>query len=304
MSATLIAVVLALFLGHVVTALASVRRYGWFDRWLSLAEGVFGAAFASRFSIVLSLGLPLLLVGVVQAQLADRFYGVPAFLFAVATLIYCWGPRDLDRDVEAIEDAHDDTARQQASARLCQEHAVPQDENGWVSVVFAAARRRWFGVLLWFLLLGPFGALMYRLTVRGSEAHAADSLPVAHRASYHHLRAILDWPVAHLMSLALAIAGSFDAVYGAWRDWHTRRHDQTFDFAVGFLDAAALASVRQFRRDLSAEQEQDRRDGFEPEAPVDAPAALAGLHASMALVWRMLVVWILAIALFVLAGYV
>lgn len=304
MSATLIAVVLALFLGHTVTALASLRRYGWFDRWLRAAAGFFGTAFDSRYSIVLSLGAPLLVLGVVQAQLADRFFGVPAFLFSVMALIYCWGPRDLDRDVEAIEEAHDEEARHQASVRLCQSQTAPQDEPAWVIAVFDAARQRWFGVLLWFLLLGPFGAFLYRLTLRGGDRQSADALPTAHLASFQHLRMILDWPVAHLMSLALAIAGSFDSVYGAWREWHQRRQAQSFDFGIGFLDAAALASVRQFRHDQSAEQEQDRRDGFETDAPLDAPAATVGLHAAMTLVWRMLVVWVLAIALFVLAGYV
>lgn len=308
MSATLIAVVLALLLGHVVIVLAEFRRYGWFDRWLRFGQQHLGAAFASSFSILLSLGLPLVLVGLIQAGLEGRFFGVPAFVFAVGMLIYCWGPRDLDRDVEAIEEASDEAARAHAIAQLVDTEPVPgaDDEAAWVHAVFTGARRRWFGVLLWFLLLGPFGAMLYRLTARGARRASGASLAGAHAAAYQHLRLILDWPVAHLMTLALAIAGSFDAVYGAWRDWHQQRRGQGFDFSTGFLETAALASVRQYRRDQSDERALDRAAGLEdnPDFPVDAPPALATIHAALRLVWRILVVWIVVVALFVLAGYV
>ncbi|MCX7557394.1 hypothetical protein OS187_11320 [Xanthomonadaceae bacterium JHOS43] len=307
MSATLIAVVLALILGHAVAPLARLRRYGWFDAWLELGQRQAGAAFASPFAILISLGLPLLLGGWLQSALDGRFFGIPGFLFAVAVLIYCWGPRDLDIDVEAIEEAPDEAARERAIGQLAGEQRPPaaNDEAGLVTAVFAGARRRWFGVLFWFLLLGPFGALLYRLAERGAGA-SAGPLPPAHAAAYRHLLAILDWPVAHLMALALAIAGNFDAVHGAWRDWHHARRDLPFDFSTGFLDAAALAGERQSRREASVERALDAESGLDvpDEVPPDAPAALPAMHAAMSLVWRILTVWLVVVALFVLAGYV
>src|SRR5690606_14235706 len=133
----------------------------------------------------------------------------------------------------------------------------PADPASLVQAVFLGARRRWFGVLLWFLLLGPFGALLYRLTERGAEAEAGEALPPAQRAAWQHLLAILDWPVAQLMTLAPAIVGHFDAVHSAWRDWHAARSGQGFDFSTGFLDAAAQVSVVQALRDAAAEREVD-----------------------------------------------
>ena len=308
MSATLIAVVLALLLGHAVTSLARLRRYEWFDRWLAFGQRQAGSVFASPYAILLSLGLPLLLVAWLQSALDGRFFGVPGFLFAVAVLVYCWGPRDLDIDVEAVEEAPDEAARERAIAQLAGEERRPaaDDEAGLVTAVFSGARRRWFGVLLWFLLLGPFGALLYRLTERGASA-AIGHLPPAHAVAYRHLLAILDWPVAQLMALALAIAGNFDAVYGAWRDWHHARRGQPFDFSTGFLDAVALAGERQSRREESAERALDAEAGLDIPAddfPPDAPAALPAMHAAMTLVWRILIVWLVVLALFVLAGFV
>ncbi len=307
MSATLIAVLLALFLGHVATPLARLRRLGWFERWLGFGQRHLGGVFAATASILLSLGLPLLVVGSLQAVLQERFFGLPAFAFALLMLLYCWGPRDLDIDVEAIEAAPDEAARQRAIAQLAGDARQPasDDEAGLVLAVFAGARRRWFGVLLWFLLLGPFGALLYRLAVRGAGERAAHHLSQAHATAYRHLLAILDWPVAHLMTLALAVAGSFDAVHAAWRGWHAQRRGQGFDFSIGFLDAAALSGVRQYQRDRAAESALDGEDSAtDAGAPADAPPTLTALHAAMTLVWRILVTWIVVLAVLVLAGYV
>lgn len=307
MSATLIAVVLALFLGHVVTPLSQLRRYGWFERWLAVGQRHASNLFASPLSILLSLGIPLLIVAWIQVSLDLRFFGLPGFLFSVAVLIYCWGPRDLDLDVDAVEEAPDQAARDRALSQLAGGDISPaaNDEESLVTAVFSGARRRWFGVLLWFLFLGPCGALLYRLSERGARAGAAEHLPPRHATAYQRLLILLDWPVAHLMTLALGIAGNFDAVYRAWRTWHHARKGHTFDFSVGFLDAAAQTSVRQVQRDDFSERQLDTEAGIEAtDHPSDAASALGAMHIAMALVWRILIAWIVVVALFVLAGYV
>ncbi len=303
MSATLIAVVLALLLGHAIPSLARLRRFGWFTRWLGWLGRQMGTAFASPFALLLALALPLGLTAWLQQVLDARLYGIAGFLFAVAVLVYCWGPRDLDQDVEAIDEAPDTEARQRALAHLAGNGRPLADDDacGWTLATFTGARRRWFGVLFWFLLLGPFGALLYRLAERANQGEAAVQLPPAQGAAWQHLLAILDWPVAHLMTLALAVAGHFDTVYGAWRVWHATHRHAGIDFSSGFIDAAAWASVQQAQRDAQAEMQIDPQDAVE--APADAPAASA-LHLAMAQIWRILVVWIVVLALFVLAGYV
>ena len=60
----------------------------------------------------------LLLVGALQWLFSSYWYGLPGVAFAVAVLFYCWGPRDLDLDVDAIVDAKDPIARRDAAARL------------------------------------------------------------------------------------------------------------------------------------------------------------------------------------------
>ena len=126
MSITLVAVVLALVLGHVAPSLvAAFRRHAWYDAWLRwLGEGGRGSAgfWGGRYGIALALVPVLLAVALLQWLLDGPLYGLPGLLFDIVVLVYAWGPRDLAVDVEAIIDAHDATTRRAAIARALIEH--------------------------------------------------------------------------------------------------------------------------------------------------------------------------------------
>lgn len=300
MSAVLIAVILALVLGHAVPQLAAMRRYDAFSAWLDWLGARLGTQgfHASRFGLLLSLGLPLLLIGAIQALLAERVFGLPAFLFALAVLFWCWGPRDLDLDVDAIVDAPDAERRRVAAAALFEPgQDVRTDAASLVAGVFQNALERWFGVLFWFVLLGPFGAALYRLAQLGAMRGNAARLPLEHGEAYARLKQILDWPVAQLMTLGLALAANFDAVITAWRTWHAERAQPWYALDTGFLDAAARVSV-------DCELAEERDEAYAIDAPPLPAPALPALKDAMSLVWRLLLLWLAVLALFVLAGFV
>ncbi|PKM07458.1 MAG: hypothetical protein CVV14_08185 [Gammaproteobacteria bacterium HGW-Gammaproteobacteria-4] len=288
MSATLIAVVIALVLGHMVQPLARLRQFHWFEHWLHWLNQQAGLrnVWQGRWGMVFSVGAPTVLAGLLTAALDDRFYGLPLFAFSLASLFYAWGPRDLDQDVDHLLHADDpDTARALA-AQLNPDADVAMEPAGMVGAVFAGALQRWFAVLLWFLLLGPMGAIGYRLLTLASRD---TQLPERHREVVRRTRAILEWPAAQLMTFALALVANFDNVLAAWRDWQRDGWRLNMDF----LYAAARASV-------SCELAAEAADSDEPIG--EAPALLA-LRDAMSLVWRVLLVWLAVLALFVLAGW-
>jgi len=308
MSVTLIATVTALVLGHLAPSLAaSLRQYGWYRDWLSWLDTRFGEAsfWRSRWGIVIALLPPLLVVGLFQSALDRPLLGLAGLLFAIAVLFYTWGPRDLDVDVEAILDARDPLARRAAAARLWPRTGTASLEGGALAeAVFRSALQRWFGVLFWFLLLGPVGALLYRLTqlatdgIDGDQAAPAPALPLETLRGARTLRAILEWPVAQLMTLALALVGNFDSVLGAWRG----AGGASLRLETGFLGAVARASVNS---ELAQEAADYAHDGQEATAAAVLTAAdLPELRDAMSLVWRSLLVWLAALALFVIAGFV
>ena len=293
---TLAAVVVALALGHLAQGLAeAVRRHGWFDEWLRWLDARMqdGNAWRGRWGVAFALLPPLLVVGLLQWTLDTLLYGVVGLLFGIAVLFHCWGPRDLDLDVDAIVDAPDAAARNAAISRLS---PTTTDAPALVVTVFHAARRRWFGVLFWFLLLGAFGAALYRLVALCAEDDAA-LLPVGNSTGAKRLLAWLDWPVSQLMALFMALVGVFDTVFSAWK----QHGGAGFDANADFLGAAGRASVRS----ELADDAQDYADaGESAEAIARDLGPMPELRDAMSLVWRTLVAWLAVIALFVIAGWV
>lgn len=296
MSITLVAVVIALVLGHIAPAwVTAARRYTWYGHWLQWLDAHTGGNgfWRGRHGVVLALLPPLLLVALLQWWLHAPLFGLLGLLFGIAALVYAWGPRDLDVDVEAIIDAHDPASRREAIAPLWPEgETVAADGPALVEAVFRNALHRWFGVLFWFLLLGPVGALLYRLAAFTAEGAFARLLPGETLAGARGLRLVLDWPVAQLMTLSMALVGNFDAVFNAWRGAQGNR----MQLDSGFLGAAARASVKS---ELAEEAEEYAEEGM-----VQAMRELPELRDAMSLVWRILLLWMAVLALFVIAGWV
>ncbi|HEV8695073.1 MAG TPA: regulatory signaling modulator protein AmpE [Lysobacter sp.] len=306
MAVTLLAVVAALVIGHMAQSLAgAVRHYDWYGNWLDWLDARFPEAsfWRGHWGLAMALLPPLLAVGLFQLALREPLYGLAGLAFAIAVLFYAWGPRDLDLDVDAIVNAGDVATRREAMAKLWPDGTPAIIDGGvLVSAVFQNALRRWFGVLFWFLVLGPIGALLYRLVVLSCEGELARKLPGETAQGASTLLKILDWPVAQLMTLALALVGNFDTVLGAWRE----AGGGSFALDHRFLDAAARASVR---TEL-AEEAADYTDELGEQAGVAAPQLatampeLPELRDAMSLVWRSLLVWLAVLALFVIAGFV
>ena len=293
MFTTLVAVIAALALGHLApAAVAALRDWRWFGRWLAWLQAQGGAA-SGRYGLLLALAPLVLPVALLQWLLDGRLYGLPALLFGIAVLVLCWGPRDLDRDVEAVIDADDAESRVQALSQLQSAGgSLREDVPSLVDAVLFNALRRWFAPLFWFLLMGPLGAVLYRLLAQATQGGTREVLAGAARHSGDIALKLLEWPVAQLMTLAMALAGNFDTVLSAWR----RAGGNRASLSSGFLAEAARASVG---AELVEEAERVRLEGLLP-----PDERFAELRDAMSLIWRMLLLWLAVLALFVLAGWV
>ncbi|MCS4236278.1 regulatory signaling modulator protein AmpE [Stenotrophomonas sp. BIGb0135] len=296
MFTTLVAVLVALALGHVAPAAAvALRRFGLYRRWLQWldAHAAEGGFWRSRQGWVLALLPWLLVLLLLQWALHGRLFGLPSLLLGVATLVVCWGPRDLDRDVEAVIDADDAPTRHLAIAQLqAAGGSLHEDVSSLVEATVLNALRRWFAVLFWFLLLGPVGALAYRLLALLAVGPMRALAPVDCAIGARRVLSWLEWPVAQLMSLSMALVGNFDTAYKAWR----QAHGNQWAASAVFLGAVARASV-------SAELREDAHD-YSDAGMVPVWRRLPELRDAMSLVWRMLLLWMAALALLVIAGWV
>ncbi len=294
MFTTLVAVIAALVLGHLAPALLSaVRDWRWFGRWLAWLQGQGDAEQGRPYLLVLAIAPLVLLVALLQWSLDGRLYGLPALLFGVLMLALCWGPRDLDRDVEAVIDADDGSRREVALSHLQSAGgSVREDMPSLVEATAVNALRRWFAPLLWFLLLGPAGVLLYRLLAQATQGAQSSQLALPARNAGDWALAVLEWPVAQLMALSMALVANFDTVFSAWR----RAGGNRWTLQNGFLAEAARASVG---AELVEEAEAAELAGHLP-----ADERYPELRDAMSVVWRMLLLWMALVAMLVIAGWV
>ena len=302
MSIALIAVVVVLVLSHALPGLASWRQLERpFARWQALGGRV--GAVGSGAARVAWLLLPAVLLWGFQLWLAERWWGVLLLPYGVLMLFLCWGPRDLDVDAGALIEAPDEAARLRAR-RDRGMSPTASSSGAAVAALFRAAVQRWFAPLFWFVLLGGAGALLYRVTQLASGDPPRDGSPL------DWLQRLLSWPVAALATLSLALVAHFDAVAQAWKRWHAVPERGWFGADLGFLDAAAQASVVCELQEEAEEAAEEAAEaaGHAADAPLLVPSdevvptQQAAIEDSLSLLRRILVLWMALLALAVLGG--
>ena len=288
MAISLLVALIALGLLHVMPQLARWRGDGLFRRWVTQLADISGSG-----RVALALLLPTVLCALLWWLLGHTpLGGLLQLLFSLTVLLYCFGPREFEADLEAVLGAPDGVSRE-AAAQTLADDGSPIAWNAsalGVAIAYAALRRR-FAVLLWFFLLGPAGALLYRLaqTLARSDSLQLDSS--SHSAARYVANA-LDWLPAQLLTFTLAFVGHWDAVIGAWRRWHSQAAPTSwYSSEPGFLGAAAQADVL---IDIEA------GDGYAEEHS-DPLAELVRLRSALL---RALLAWLSVAALIVIGGWV
>ena len=161
---------------RVLTHLFHLREFRWLDplfdahlRRLRAPDGANNrrwSALALTFLLVAMLVAP---VALLSTALRGELLQIPFFLFAVVVLLFSLGPRDLDDEVEDYGDAletGDVTGQQSVAEELLETipPIVPAERNEAVErAIYVQANNRIFGVVFWFLVLGPTGAWAFRV---------------------------------------------------------------------------------------------------------------------------------------------
>jgi len=291
---TIISILIAFTLCHFVRELRHLRRFEWVTAFTKFCNDKLNKlpGWSGPTGFLLLLGLPLLAIYFIDSLLLSIFGHLGEFLFSIAVLIYTFGPRDLDIDVRKVIRADDDEQQSEALETLIG-GPIPEDEDACqkaaIDAVFNKAMKRWFGIIFWFAVLGIYGALLYRLAVwlSGNDFELYDE----QKDLITRLRQIMEWPVAQLMTLSLAIATDFDSVYRAWKKYHDERGQGLFDGNNEFM----LTSARTIVKTGHAEN-----DGYADQ--LQGPMATTKL--SMDLVWRSLGVWATVLAILLLVNVI
>ncbi|WJW75164.1 regulatory signaling modulator protein AmpE [Thiohalobacter sp. IOR34] len=286
---TLLSILIGLLLEHVYDQLHRLRRYDHFHRYIAWMRARLPVPPFGGWVQLATLLLPLLFaVLLVQGALHGLLWGLLSLAFGVLVLLFCLGPQDLFSDIERYRQAlaEGDRERARALAGELLGETPPDDLQAEAAAVversMIEANVRIFGVLFWFALLGPLGAVAYRAAREMcSERLDGDQ---AFNAAVDDLNAVLDWVPARLAAAGYALSGHFDGARQGWR-----LYAESGAAHNPLASDALLAAVGLGALDLDADQPVD-----------DWPERL---HAASRLIWRTLVIWVFVIALLTLAGW-
>lgn len=275
-------------------------------------ETWFNAGQATHGRIGWFLMMAILLVPVATISWVLHYYDwfLASFAWNVLIVYLTLGFRHYSHYFTSIQlalNAGDETAARALLAEWTRQDTIGMDANEISRVAVEKAlittHRNVFGVFFWFLILGPVGAILYRVSEYVARAwnepehmrNEAFGL-FAGRAYYW-----IDWLPVRLTAVAFAVVGNFeDAIY-AWRNFSHRWADEAIGIilsagggAMGVrLGSPAEHAVRVTLIDSAtvdiSDVEADTLPGEEP--------SVRSLQSTVGLVWRALLLWMMLLLL-------
>lgn len=272
---TLLSVVIAYLILRWWGAAKPLHRDTWFFRWCDWLEQRPALAKTPVTVFVLSIVGPVLALLVSLIIVSSVWYWLQ-LLIAVPVLLYAVGrgkysgivmrylrARHQGDWVEAVAAYQQLTGPEQeededASEPLEQDEWAELDQR-MLKLVSYRGFERTFAVVFWFVLLGPAGALIYRLSAlylyRNGERES-DSRSYARRWLW-----LLEWPAARVLGLSFAMTGNFVGCIQTWHHYLWSTEHSTAEvlghYVLGALNVDEELSVqpeateREFRAALS-----------------------------------------------------
>jgi AmpE protein len=280
-----LALLVSLLLDLVLRPYERLRGPRWFRAYfeslgfLAQATDFWRAGFGTLV-IVLVPTVVTLFIG----HLLDHIWGGLGFAFAVLILLLTLGPQDLHAQVgeyiEAVRAGDAGRAEELARALL---RAKPPAEPAACSeaithVVFSEANDRLFGILFWFALLGPAGAVLYRSTDFLRRLPPAEPRSGEFIQAVGRLHGVLAWVPAHLAALAYGLAGSFEDAISELKTFYANCTMRFYQVSDDLLACAGLGALRASGQEAGTER----------------------LRAALVLVLRTLIIWMVVYALLTL----
>ncbi len=274
----LISIILGILIDRHWDGLKQWQRFDWFNsfnRWL--LEKTSSYLHNPTLKYLALLALPVLATMLVQ-QMTDDWLSPFSFLFALLVFVYCLGSLDIEQTLESLIKAiadNDAVNRDVLIEEITGESAA--DDETMIDDVMQASMNtiieRLFGVVFWFAILGPVGAVLYRFSQQMFDQYETD--PVLGKTAERMLE-LLNWIPTRFLSMSFGITGHFEGALAAYKE--NKETDRTQRFLL--IDICHGA--------LEGNQREEKA---------------AYLTAFRGLILRSLIVWLSSIALLTLLGW-
>ena len=283
-------ILVATFVEMLLGGIARLRSERWALDWLRACQRVCARWrwWRGWAAVAVLVGVPV--AGVLVALLA--LSGVSSFLglmFSLALLMLMIGPEDLNREVaehkQGLTGVAPDLARRTvyltSAAKLSLGPPSGDEEfdqaRGELAALGVGAHALWYQPIFWFFVLGPCGAVAYRLVLNLQRDPELD--PDVSRA-LERCRDLLEWPAAHITAIALGTAGTLVPVIESLRQGREEKLRPADLVARAALAATDNGRIREV---------------------ISGEAHFYRINQMHALVKRGLTVWLVLLALFALA---
>ena len=285
---TLFIILLALLIEHFGGIPDNMRNMGWLPGYVQFLENR-----CSRFSfwdgpvgVLITLGGPMLVVTILVWILLHVFYPM-AVVVSLVCLLYALGPGrlnvKLDDYVRALETGEDPRIQQLTAELSAPDESGVLTERSLLEGILLYAHDRLFGVLFWFVVLGPAGAILFRLTA--SLQYERREIHGSYSESVRNLYNIINWPAARLFALGNALTGNMVDAMEAWREVEQN------SFAVNehVIRASGIGA-------LNYRQQEEKN-----EIPIEE--RIYWIHSLQGMLNRTLLVWLTVLGLITLSGW-
>lgn len=274
----LIVILISLIVLRYMQFARTTNRYCWFQKYAAWVQKSF-KKIQQPWLLTAIILLPILIVALLlQLSLAIGFFYIIGFIFSVLVLWYCLWPVSLREQVDSSL-VEQQSVNDQSDSETKEEDAVSSDDHDThvlTEILFCNANTYTFAVLFWYVVLGPLGAILYRMILQLTKlsSHPNDA-PNGIVGVAHTLENLLDWIPARLVGLSYVLAGNFVKGFPRW--------------------------IHYFRSGLDSNQDLLIASGFgaadiDPKADGDAEEAYQVLR----MVDRALIVWLIVIAILTL----
>lgn len=278
----ILVVLVALALDWLLEAPQRWRRPKWFRDYYGLIAGWLRAAtwWQGPAGVLVVVAPAVILTLLAQAMIRPWLFGLPFWIFAIAVLFVCLGPVSLPRLAEKYS-ALPEASAQEVARRLGRDIGSPSDAYGILrDSLIEKALEQFYGVLFWFLVLGPAGAVVFRLAVVTRDEGRGEGY--GHAEAAERLLGILEWVPARLLALSFALGGAMDEALGGWRTGATTGQGFSVETRARLLNAARGALRIAWNRPTGDELQ---------------------LAAMRRLLRRSLAIWLAVVALLTLGGW-
>jgi len=222
---TLICLLIVLALEFHFKIGSEYRQFGWFIKFRNYLAETFAARdfFESWAGIAIILLTPVLVIYGIVNIFEGTLYWLVTFVVSLLILFLCLGPKPLESSFKDYFAAMERNDQEAAFLHISKINGferpddIPETDElvrSATRAILVQSQKRYFGVLAWFIFLGPIGALFYRLAHLYRDECAQEEFD-EHLPLMDQLIHWVEWLPARLSSLLFLLTGDF--VHGLYR---------------------------------------------------------------------------------------